>query len=189
MLRWGGIELRVALVVGLVCLAGCAGTSNTCGPQVAQEVDIAGYKLGPGDLVSVNVFQQTELSGQFRLDGDGHLALPLAGEIKAGGLTTRELEQAIATRLREGNYLVNPQVSAQVMTYRPFYILGEVNKPGQYEYKNGMSVINAAALAGGYTYRAKTGSASIERGGCTMEAQVDTEVLPGDIIRIPERFF
>jgi polysaccharide export outer membrane protein len=189
MVRSGPVKLRVALIVGLACLAGCAGTTNTCGPQVAKGVDIAGYELGPGDLVRVNVFQQTELSGQFRLDGDGHLALPLAGEIQAGGLTTRELEQAIATRLREGNYLVNPQVGAQVLTYRPFYILGEVNKPGQYEYKNGMTVINAAALAGGYTYRAKTGVASIERGDCTMAAEVDTAVLPGDIIRVPERFF
>ena len=189
MSRWRHVTPMAALIAGLACLDGCAGPSNTCGPAAAQETDIAGYQLGSGDLVRITVFQQADLSGQFRLDGDGHLALPLAGEIQAGGLTTRGLEQAIENRFREGNYLVNPQVSVQVLTYRPFYILGEINSPGQYEYQNGMTVINAAALAGGYTYRAKTGEASIERGGCTMDAQVDTQVLPGDIIRIPERYF
>jgi polysaccharide export outer membrane protein len=84
---------------------------------------------------------------------------------------------------------LSPQVSVQVLTYRPCYILGEVSRPGGYEYKKGMTVINAVALAGGFTYRAKTGAASIERGTCTLGAQADTPVLPGDIIRVPERLF
>ena len=186
--RWGP-QLRIALVVSLACQSDCTTTGGACGAEGAHAADVAGYELGPGDLVRVTVFRQTELSGEFRLDGDGSLALPLAGEVQAGGLTTRGLEQTIAARFLDGHYLLSPQVSVQVLTFRPFYILGEIRSPGQYEYKSGMTVINGVALAGGFTYRAKTAAASIERGGCTLAAEADTAVLPGDIIRVPERFF
>jgi polysaccharide export outer membrane protein len=189
MTRGGMTGTLVALILGLNCIAACASKTPSCSAQGAQQTDAAGYQLGPGDVVRVDVFQETDLSGEFRLDGDGRLALPLVGTIDAGGLTTRGLEQALAARLHDGGFLVDPKVSAQVLTYRPFFILGEVRNPGEYEYKNGMTVINAVALAGGHTYRAKTSVASIERGTCTMDAEVDSPVLPGDIIRIPERFF
>jgi polysaccharide export outer membrane protein len=189
MARWGLVQALVASLIGLALLSGCAATGGTCSAEAAPETDVAGYQLGPGDLVRVNVFQQAELSGQFRLDGDGDLALPLAGEIRADRLTTRELEQAIAARLRERDFLRNPQVSVQVLTYRPFYIVGEVRRPGEYEYRDGMTLINAAALAGGYTYRARDSAATIERGGCVMGTGPDTPVRPGDVIRVPERFF
>jgi protein involved in polysaccharide export with SLBB domain len=188
MSRWGAVQSLVALVVGLGLLAGCTATRETCGAEAVQE-GVAGYQLGPGDLVQVNVFRQVDLSGQFRLDGDGELALPLAGEIDAGRLTTRELEQAIAARLRERNYLLDPQVSVQVLTHRPFYIVGQIRRPGEYEYRSGMTVINAAALAGGYTHRARASAVTIERGACTMRVRPDTPVLPEDVIRVPERFF
>jgi protein involved in polysaccharide export with SLBB domain len=182
------VKQLFALVVGIGLLAGCAATGETCGAEPAQE-RVAGYQLGPGDLVQVNVFRQADLSGRFRLDGDGDLALPLAGELSAGRLTTRELEQAIAARLRERNYLLDPQVSVQVLTYRPFYIVGQVRRPGEYEYRNGMTVINAAAVAGGYTHRARASAVTIERDACTMGVRPDTPVLPEDVIRVPERFF
>ena len=188
MSRWGAVKSLVALLVGVGLLAGCAATGETCGAETAREGGV-GYQLGPGDLVQVNVFRQADLSGRFRLGGDGDLALPLAGEIDAGRLTTRELEQAIAARLRERNYLLDPQVSVQVLTYRPFYIVGQVRRPGEYEYQNGMTLINAAALAGGYTPRARTSAVTIERGACTMRVRPDTPVLPEDVIRVPERFF
>jgi polysaccharide export outer membrane protein len=189
MSRRGPVRSLVAIVIGLGFLAGCAATRETCGAAARPEGDVAGYELGPGDQVRVNVFRQPDLSGSYRLDGDGDLALPLAGEIRAGRLTTRSLEQAIAARLREGDYLRDPQVSVQVLTYRPFYIVGEVRRPGGYEYRNGMTLTNAAALAGGYTYRAKASAATIERGACTMQARPDTPVLPDDVIRVPVRFF
>jgi protein involved in polysaccharide export with SLBB domain len=175
------------LVIGV--LAGCAATPAPCATNVPPDAALAGYRLGPGDLVRVTVFRQPDLSGQFRLDGDGHLPLPLAGEVRAGNLTTRELEQAIAAQLRDGNFLVDPQVGAQVLTYRPFYILGEVGRAGQYEYRDGMTLINAVAMAGGYRHRAKASAVTIERGACIMPAQPDTPVLPNDVIRVPERFF
>ena len=175
-----------ALVLGL--LAGFAAGPAECDGD-ALSAAVAGYRLGAGDLVRLTVYRQPELSGQFRLDGDGDLALPLAGDIRAGQLTTRELEQAIAARLRDEGYLRDPQVSVQVLAHRPFYILGQVRKPGEYEYQSGLTLTNAAALAGGYTYRARTSGVTIERGDCRMPARPDTAVAPGDIITVPERFF
>jgi protein involved in polysaccharide export with SLBB domain len=178
-----------ARLLGLGFLAGCGATPAPCPTNAPPEAALAGYRLGSGDVVRITVFRQPDLSGQFRLDGDGQLALPLAGEIRAGKLTTRELEQAIAAQLRDGNYLVNPQVSAQVLTYRPFYMVGEVGRAGQYEYRDGMTLINAVAMAGGYRHRAKASAVTIERGACIMPAQPYTPVLPNDVIRVPERFF
>ncbi|MGH6918327.1 MAG: polysaccharide biosynthesis/export family protein, partial [Geminicoccaceae bacterium] len=102
------------------------------------------------------------------------------------------LETEIEKRLKDGGYLVNPQVGIQVLNYRPFYIIGEVTNPGSYQYVNGMTVINAVALAGGFTYRADEDDIIINRGGSEgpeLEALLDTEVLPGDIINVTERFF
>ena len=177
-----------AAVLSACLLAACAGPPDACGPSAADPGDVAGYRLGPGDQVQVTVFRQPELSGRFGLDGEARLALPLVGEIPADGLSTRGLEQAIAARLREGDYLINPQVSVQVVTYRPFYILGEVRRPGEYEYKNGMTVVNAVALAGGYTYRAQPSKITVRRTGCSFIAAPDAPVLPGEIITVPERF-
>ena len=121
------------------------------------------------------------------VDAAGYVNIALIGPVAARGLTAAALAQAIAARLREG-YIREPHVSVEVEAYRPFYILGEVNNPGQYEYQNGMTVTNAVALAGGYTYRAKESEATIERGGCAIEAEPDTAVLPGEVITVPERY-
>lgn len=182
----------ILLAAGL--LAGCAGGHGApaCVTNAVAPDDVAvasGYRLGPQDQVKVTVYRQEELSGQFALDGEGELALPLLGEIQAAGLSSRQLENAIEQRLASGGFLVDPQVGVQLLTYRPFYILGEVAKPGSYEYRDGMTVINAVALAGGYSYRADTDDVRIERGNCAMPTMADTSVLPGDIVKVSERFF
>ena len=150
------------------------------------------YRLGSGDQVRVNVFGQSDLSGDFTVDGTGMVALPLVGNIKAGGLTLREFAKAVTKALKP-DYLKNPRVSAEVLNYRPFYIIGEVKKPGSYPYVNGMTVVNAVALAGGYTYRADQDHISITRGTDKKRKRVnanhETLVLPGDVIDVPERFF
>jgi polysaccharide export outer membrane protein len=154
--------------------------------------DVAGYRLGAGDQVRVTVFRHVDLSGDFQLDGEGYFAMPLVGEILGGGLSARQLESEIEKRLKEGGFLVNPQVGIEVLNYRPFYIIGEVNNPGSYQYVNGMTVINAVALAGGFTYRADQSDIVINRGGSQgpeVEALLDSQVLPGDIINVTERFF
>lgn len=149
------------------------------------------YTLASGDKIKLTVFRHEDLSGEFTLDGAGNFAMPLVGEIQGYGLTTRELEERIKAKLKDG-YLVDPQVSVEVTNYRPFYILGEVNRPGQYEYVNGMTVLQAVTIAGGYTYRAKQDAAILKRGGTNAEGVAVPGVqpiLPGDIIEIRERFF
>jgi polysaccharide export outer membrane protein len=162
-------------------------------PAGAVTDTVAGYRLGPGEKVRLTVFRHTDLSGEFDLDGEGFLAMPLVGEILGAGLTARELETEIETRLKAGGYLVNPQVSVEVLNYRPFYIIGEVNNPGSYQYVNGMTVINAVALAGGFSYRADQDDIIITRGGSEGrkidDVKPDTPVLPGDIVEVTERFF
>ena len=166
------------------------GLSATAGGQGAQ-LAVASYRLGSGDRVRVSVFRHEDLSGEFALDGAGNFAMPLIGEINAYGLTTRELEERIVAKMREG-YLIDPQVSVEVLNYRPFYILGEVKSPGSYPYQNNMTVLNAVALAGGFSYRARQNSFLLQRGGSNTAAMAvsgDTPLLPGDIVTVQERFF
>ena len=163
---------------------------GVCSHEVAAQSNNVQYLLGPGDEVRITVFGEPDMSGQFKIDGGGNIGLPLIGNVQAGGRSPRDLEAAIAQRLKQG-YLVNPQVTAEVMNYRPFYILGEVKKPGSYPYVEGMTAINAVALAGGYTYRARENQMLITRAGDTQKqrASPDTVLLPGDVVEIPERFF
>jgi protein involved in polysaccharide export with SLBB domain len=198
--RQVGTLLGLVLVVGLV--GGCsssppptpveaAATGGAAGGGAPLE-DIASYKLGAGDALRVTVFRHPDLSGEFRLDGEGYFAMPLVGEILGGGRTARQVENEVEIALKSGGYLVDPQVSIEVLNYRPFYIIGEVNNPGSFEYVNGMTVINAVALAGGFTYRADQDDIVISRGGSSgpeVAAAPDTQVLPGDIIEVQERFF
>lgn len=153
----------------------------------------AGYRLGGGDKVRLTVFGEEDLSGEFEVDGTGRLSLPLIGDIQAGGRTLPDVEKLIMATLTEG-YLVNPRVNLQVLNFRPFFILGEVNKPGSYPYVNDMTVINAVALAGGYTPRAAVGKVYVKRAGNAADkgetaVPEDARINPGDIIRVDERFF
>lgn len=160
--------------------------------QTAQRAKTEAYRLGSGDEIRVTVFGHKDLSGDFTVDGSGLVALPLVGNIRAGGLVVRNFERNIIKALKP-DYLKNPRVSAEVLNYRPFYIIGEVKKPGSYPFVNGMSVVNAVALAGGYTYRARENRLLIIRANDTSRtkqpADHDSAVLPGDVIEVPERFF
>ncbi|MGD9511485.1 MAG: polysaccharide biosynthesis/export family protein [Geminicoccaceae bacterium] len=160
-------------------------------PGANTEELVSSYRLGSGDRVKITVFRHEDLSGEFALDGAGNFAMPLIGEVQAYGLTTRELEARLQDKLQDG-YLVDPQVSVEVLNYRPFYILGEVKTPGAYPYVNGMTVLNAVALAGGFSYRAKQSDFQLQRGGsnsASTEVQGDAALLPGDIVTVQERFF
>ena len=125
------------------------------------------------------------------VDSSGVLSAPFIGQIEAKGLTVREFEAAYAKKLRDAQILKDPKVSAEVTSFRPIYVLGEVKKPGQYAYVSGMTVQKAVALAEGYTYRASESHVDVTRGGKKFSVDVtpQTKVLPGDEIRIPERFF
>ena len=150
------------------------------------------YHLGSGDKIHVSVFGQADLNGDFVVDGAGSVQLPLIGLVQAAGLTVAQFQKEITGKYADG-FLVNPNVEVDVSGYRPFYIIGEVKTPGQYAYVNGMSILNAVALAGGYTDRADKSEVYIRRNGASKEAELPadetTKVNPGDIIRVSERFF
>ena len=161
-------------------------------PQTALAQGQSAYKTGSGDEVRITVFGHEDLSGKFLVDGTGFVSLPLIGNVKIGGLTLRQAEIAVVNKLRP-DYLKNPRVSVEVLNYRPFYIIGEVQKPGSYPFVSAMTVINAIALGGGYTYRARENNIFITRGSDTSrtkkKANHETIVLPGDVIEVPERYF
>lgn len=150
------------------------------------------YHLGTGDKVRVIVFDEEDLGGEFQIDDGGYIRLPLIGPVKAAGCSSRELETRIATTLSDG-YLNAPRVSVEVTDYRPFYIIGEVNKPGQYAYVNDMTALNAVALGGGYTIKARDTSVFIRHEGEQEEhkyaADATTKVHPGDVVRVPPTAF
>jgi len=149
-------------------------------------------KLQPGDKIRVTVFGEDKLSGDYQIDQSGQISLPLAGTVAAVGLTQAELEQALAKKFRS-EYLKNPKVTVTIATLQPFYIMGEVQKPGEYPYKSGLNVMTALALAGGATYRGSRSSVYIQRVGeeGMREYPISSSImiLPGDLIRVPERYF
>jgi polysaccharide export outer membrane protein len=149
------------------------------------------YRLGSGDQLRVIVFGQDNLSRLYNVDSSGSVALPLIGPIRARGLTPAQLANDIAHELKQ-KYVKDPKVSVEVETYRPFFILGEVNKR-QYPYVNAMTVEAAVAIAEGYTERAKQRMVRLTRkfGGVMSTVMVppDYPVQPGDTIYVMERFF
>ncbi len=184
--------LLPALLALAMLAAGCSSPPTTIPSATDQPTaTIKSYRVNSGDRLRITVFRHVDLSGEFVLDGGGYFALPLLGAIQGRDQTVRELESEIETAFKDGGYLVNPQVGIEVLTYRPFYILGEVNQPGSYPYISGMTAISAIALAGGFTYRAKRSSMTISRSddGPRRSIDVTGEVLPGDILTIHESFF
>jgi polysaccharide export outer membrane protein len=167
-----------------------------CGPRLAQPVAVSEaepYRLDNGDQLRIMVFGQETMSGEFMVDGSGHISMPLIEQVEARGRTANELEQEIAQRLSSEGLLVNPSVSVQIVTYRPFFILGEVAQPGEYVFTEGMTVLTAVAKAGGFTYRADSDDFTISRntGSEIVEdgAQRNTPVKPGDVVYVHQRIF
>ncbi len=150
------------------------------------------YRLDAGDRLRVQVFGQDGISNSYILDTDGNISLSLVGAVAARGLTTTELSYAIAARLRQG-YLREPHVSVEVEAYRPFFILGEVNAPGQYPYVPNMTAESAVAIAGGYAPRADKKDLTITRNinGQMLRQRVPLNypIRPGDTVTISERWF
>jgi polysaccharide export outer membrane protein len=183
------------LALASLSLAACASSAPvqvTEADIVQAEAERVDCRLGSGDQVRLIVFDEEGLSGEFIVDGAGRVSLPLVGEVGAGGLTLPEFESAVVAALSDG-YLNDPRVSAEVLNFRPFYILGEVEAAGEYPYTDGLTVMNAVATAGGFTYRANRNVIFIKRAGqvdfVRMPLTAVTAVQPGDTIRVGERFF
>lgn len=161
-------------------------------PAATQGADQSSYVLGVDDKVILTVFGEDSLSREYAIGPNGNMSVPLIGDVKAAGRSIGDVQAEITRRLSDG-YLKDPSVSMQISTFRPFYIMGEVSKPGEYAYRQGLTVMAAVATAEGFTYRAKKKYAFIKHAGSTQEQRVevtpDLLVQPGDTIRFSERYF
>lgn len=177
----------LALGVGASALGACATTASA----PVSEWQPVQYRLGPADQVRITVFNEPGLTGPYVVGAQGTIAYPLVGDIRAAGLTVPEFTDALRERLSE--FVRTPSVSVEVANYRPFFILGEVTRPGTYPYQVDITVMNAVATAGGFTYRANRGRVYIRHANEPVERAyeltVSTPVMPGDTIRIGERIF
>jgi polysaccharide biosynthesis/export protein len=151
-----------------------------------------GYRVGAGDKLSIRVAGETDLTGEFPVDASGAISLPYVQSTTVAGLTTPQIEKMIVGKLRNG-YLKDPQVSVQVISLRPFYILGEVTSSGSFAYQPGITVQQAIAIAGGYGTRADKRAMMLTRrdssGTHTSMVPITTQVYPGDVIYVKERWF
>lgn len=157
-------------------------------PQPAADSPAADeYVLSPNDKLKITVFGEEDLSGEFVVDATGNVSIPLIGEVRAAGTSLRAFQRNIEARLRAG-YLVDPRVSAEILNFRPFYVLGEVKNPGEYAYTSGLTLLNAIAQAGGFTPLANTSTIAIKRPGAEGElravVQAGMPISPGDTLRV-----
>jgi protein involved in polysaccharide export with SLBB domain len=148
--------------------------------------------LQPGEKIRLIVFGEDRLTGEYEIDPAGYVSLPLAGTVKAAGLSKLELERELSKKF-SGEYLRNPKVTVDVTTFRPFYILGEVSRPGKYPFDSGLNVMSAIAIGGGSTFRASRSTVLIQHPGDSGFKEYPLSptipVLPGDLVKVPERYF
>jgi polysaccharide export outer membrane protein len=193
MKHFGSLALFIGQICAVATLSACATEPLPVG-NAAYALDRGiEYKLGPGDKVRINVFGEDQLSGEFIVANNGSVAVPLIGEVPAGGKSPTEFQRAVHDQIVSSGLILSPRVSADVIAYRPYYILGEVAKPGQYPYSVGLTLTKAVATAGGFTYRANSTVAFVTREGATHETPTSltaaSAIGPGDTVRIGERHF
>jgi polysaccharide export outer membrane protein len=182
------------LAIGLQ-VAGCYtdyGPISAEPEAVAPPTSVATL-LQPGDVLKVTIYGEEALSGSYTISPAGELAMPLIGAIRAAGRTRTELEREITRRYTSGKFLQEPKVTVDVASYLPIYVLGEALRPGAYPYTSGLNVLTAITVAGGFTYRASRTSVLVQHAGETVWQEyplsASVTIAPGDLIRIPERYF
>jgi len=184
---------RRFLLSALGGLAGCAWAAPGGSLPPLPAPPAGPYRLGAGDQLIIRIYEQPQLSGAFAVDDSGVVDLPLLGLVPAAGRSADGLADAIARDLQRKNLILAPSVAVEISTYRPFYILGEVNTPGQYPYRPGMTVLTAISIAGGFTYRAEQAYVGVTRdsGGAPAPYRAPLYALaqPGDVINVFERRF
>ena len=175
-------------------LASCQSSpiTQTTQDQPTLKRDIGEYRLESGDQLKIFILNEPDLSAEYPIDGSGIVSLPLIGDVKAQGMTLREFDRHVTTKLADG-YLRSPDVTVELLNYPPIYILGEVGQPGQYPYVEDMTILKAVATAQGFSYRANEKFVMIKGANDTDEVRVaieaGTKIFPGDTIRVLERFF
>ena len=189
------IRLAIAFLMGLQ-LAGCytdygpvevgTGAGPLSGAAVAS-------LLQPGEKLKITVYGEDNLTGEYDINPAGNVAMPLIGTIRAAGRSQSEFGKDIANKYRSGGFLQDPHVTVAVVQFKPFYVLGEATTPGEYPFRSGLNVHTAIAMAGGFTYRASRSYVLIRHAGDEVWREYSlTEpvpIAPGDLIRVPERYF
>jgi len=174
----------------VAALSGCA--TYQPAPKVFHEATIQPYRLDSGDRLRITVFEQQSLSNTYTVDQAGYIAFPLVGQVAARGATVSQLEGVIAQKLKQG-YLRDPDVTIEIDRYRSIFVMGEVGQPGQYAYVPGMTVLNAIAVAGGFSTRANQRDVDVTRkingNILTGRVPITDPILAGDTIYVRERLF
>jgi polysaccharide export outer membrane protein len=195
------VVLRIVIVCLLqaLILAGCSAggqiaTADTHAASYAPPPTRGAgpYVLGPGDKVRLKVYGDTDVNDEYEVNSAGYVSIPLVGQVKAAGLTTRQLESALMSRMK-GKIANDPKVNVEIATYASFYVHGEVKKAGVYPFQPGLTVADAVATAGGLTYRADEDKVLLQRAGSHQAVVVPVNgavrVYPGDNLRVAERYF
>lgn len=180
-------------LASILFLSGCAGDGPITGSvQALQNAQSTRYTLSAGDKLHIVVFGENNLSGDYTIAPEGTIGFPLVGDIPAAGLTVSQLQKSVSDSLAN-RYVQNPRVTIDASSLRPFYILGEVNKPGQYSYVPDLTALAAVATAQGFTYRADMSYIYIRHARDASERQfpltATTMIEPGDTIRVTQRYF
>ncbi|MDB5315483.1 MAG: exopolysaccharide biosynthesis protein [Rhodospirillales bacterium] len=186
----------IAWLAGLI-LTGAVAACTVPGAGLPElpEGGRSTYRLGAEDQVRVTVFDDTRLSGVYRIGQDGEISVPLVGRMRAAGMSPTELEQRLVREFRQRQLITTPAVAVEVQTYRPIFVLGLVERGGQFPYQPGMTVLSAVALAGGFNFRAVQDRVTVTRpapDGTTAteyRAPRDAVLQPGDVVTVLERRF
>ena len=178
-------------LLAVLLLGGCSPGADL--PPIA-DFKAQRYLLGSGDQVRVITFGETQLTGDFRIDDQGRVEIRLVGRVQAAGLTTSDLQQSIADRLRTRKLIPDASISVEIAAFRPIFVLGEVARPGQYPYQPGMTMLTCVAVAGGFTYRAVEDYAEVVRTDPDKhprEGKITPASLiaPGDVVKVFQRRF
>jgi protein involved in polysaccharide export with SLBB domain len=186
------VLLAVALQVSGCGTPGDQGAATQADVEAATAAATAVPRFQGGEKIRITVYNEPSLSGDYDIDPNGVVSLPLAGTVRAVGLTQPQFEQELAKKFKN-EYLRNPKVTVTILQFRPIYLVGEISKPGEFPYKPGLNILTAMALAGGGTYRANRNYVLIQHIGETDMKEypqtATTMILPGDLIRVPERYF
>jgi protein involved in polysaccharide export with SLBB domain len=185
-------RLTLFAAFALASIASLTTYASAQSQRGSHALSTGSYVLGPNDRLRVKVYGEPDITGEYEVDASGQISVPLAGRLKAAGMTTKQLEREITSSLSK-DIVRDPRVNVEIVAYRPYYILGEVKKSGEYPYRLGLTVMDAVASAGGFTYRANENKVYLRRSGSPAEEiyPLDAPILvfPGDNIRIPERYF
>jgi len=189
------LRIAIVLLAGLQ-LAGCytdyGPVEVESGPISFSGAGLASL-LQPGEKLKITVYGEEALTGDYDINPSGYVSMPLIGAVRAAGRSQSEFARDVAGRYRGGGFLQDPHVTVVVAQFKPFYVLGEVTTPGEYPFRSSLNVHSAVAMAGGFTYRASRSDVLIRHVGDDVWKEYSlTEpvpIAPGDLIRVPERYF